>query len=54
MDRLAREVYGDDVVRFMSTPRRALGMRTPAEALAAGDVEAVRAVLVTALDGFVG
>jgi len=52
--RLAREVYGEGVARYMSTPRRSLGMRTPAEAIADGDVAAVRAVLIAALDGFVG
>ncbi len=48
---LAREVYGDDVAAFMSTPRRSLGMRTPREAMVHGDVEAVRQVLIDALEG---
>lgn len=49
--RLAAEVYGDGVPAFMATPRRSLGMRTPAEAIAAGDFDGVRNVLINALEG---
>ena len=48
---LAREVYGENVPSFMTTPRRSLGMRTPREALAHGDLDAVRQVLINALEG---
>lgn len=49
--RLAREVYGNDVLLFLSTPRRSLGQRTPKEALVRGDLEAVRLVLIRSLEG---
>jgi transcriptional regulator with XRE-family HTH domain len=48
---LAAEVYGDDVASFMSTPRRSLRMRTPRDAMIHGDLEAVRHILVNALEG---
>lgn len=48
---LAREVYGDEVAAFMSTPRRSLAMRTPREAMVHGDLEAVRQVLIDTLEG---
>jgi uncharacterized protein (DUF2384 family) len=48
---LAREVYGDDVAAFMSTPRRSLGMQTPREALMRGDLDGVRQLLINALEG---
>lgn len=49
--RLAREVYGDGIEGFMTTPRRSLGMRTPAEAIASGDLDGVRTVLIDDLEG---
>ena len=51
ISRLATEVYGADVSAFMTTPRRSLAMRTPKEALVKGDLEAVREVLIGALEG---
>jgi transcriptional regulator with XRE-family HTH domain len=51
ISQLATEVYGPDVEVFMRTPRRSLEMRTPKEALVRGDLEAVREVLITALEG---
>jgi uncharacterized protein (DUF2384 family) len=48
---LAREVYGDDVAAFMSTPRRSLAMKTPREALMRGDLDGVRQLLINALEG---
>lgn len=48
---LAGEVYHGDVEAFMVTPRRALAMRTPKEAIVRGDLEAVREVLIGALGG---
>lgn len=48
---LAREVYGEAITTFMSTPRRALEMRTPREAMVHGDLEAVRQILINALEG---
>lgn len=48
---LADEVYGGEVPMFMAMPRRSLGMRTPREAMTHGDLEAVRQVLINALEG---
>jgi len=48
---LGREVYGDDLSRFMGTPRRSLGRRTPTETLLHGDIEAVIRVLAKAAEG---
>jgi transcriptional regulator with XRE-family HTH domain len=48
---LGREVYGDDLPRFMSTPRRSLGHRSPAAALMRGDIRDVLAVLAQAAEG---
>jgi transcriptional regulator with XRE-family HTH domain len=49
--RLANEVYGSDLSTFMRTPRRSLEMRTPKEAIVRGDLDAVREVLIQALEG---
>lgn len=49
--RLAVEVYGDGLEAFMTTPRRSLGMRTPAEAIAAGEFDGVRNILINTLEG---
>ncbi len=48
---LGREVYGDELDRFMSTPRRSLGQRTPIETLMRGEVDLVLGVLAQALEG---
>lgn len=48
---LVGEVYNGDVAAFMTTPRRSLRMRTPREAMIHGDLEAVRQILVNALEG---
>jgi uncharacterized protein (DUF2384 family) len=48
---LASEVYADAVSTFMATPRRSLGMRTPREAMTRGDLDAVRQILINALEG---
>lgn len=48
---LGREVYGDELDRFMSTPRQSLGQRTPIETLVRGDVDLVLGVLAQALEG---
>ena len=48
---LAEEVHGGEVERFMATPRRSLGMRTPREAMARGDLDDVRQILIDALEG---
>ena len=51
VSRLATEVFGEDAETFMSTPRASLGMRSPAEAIADGDVDEVREVLIRSLLG---
>jgi hypothetical protein len=48
---LIEEVYAVHVSEFMATPRRSLDMRTPREAMIHGDLNAVRQVLVNALEG---
>jgi uncharacterized protein (DUF2384 family) len=48
---LAAEVYGSEVDRFMATPRRSLGMRTPREAMIHGDLESVRQLLINGVEG---
>jgi|SRR5579862_1857424 len=48
---LAAEAYNGDVPAFMTTPRRSLRMRTPREAMIHGDLEAVRQLLINALEG---
>lgn len=48
---LARVVYEGEVERFLDTPRQSLGSRTPREALADGDSDAVRSVLATHYEG---
>lgn len=51
LEQLARDVYGEDLEAFMSTPRSRLGGRTPREAIEAGEIDAVRDILLRALDG---
>lgn len=51
MAQLATEVFGDEAETFMSTPRASLGMRSPADAIADGDVDQVREVLSRSLLG---
>lgn len=51
---LAREVYGDDVGSFLTTPRTSLGGEAPAALIQRGDLEPVRQVLITALLGDFG
>ena len=48
---LASEVYGIEVVTFMTTPRRSLDLRTPREAMIHGDLEQVRQLLIDGLEG---
>jgi len=48
---LAAEVYGSEIDRFMVTPRRSLGMRTPREAMIHGDLESVRQLLISGVEG---
>ncbi|MDQ3688701.1 MAG: DUF2384 domain-containing protein [Chloroflexota bacterium] len=48
---LGREVYGDDLARFMTTPRRSLGHRTPAATVLRGDIEEVMGILAQAYEG---
>jgi transcriptional regulator with XRE-family HTH domain len=48
---LGREVYGDDLRRFMATPRRSLGLRTPTAALMRGEIGEVLSVLAQAAEG---
>ncbi len=48
---LGREVYGDDLPRFMNTPRRSLGWRSPASALMRGEIRDVLGVLAQAAEG---
>jgi uncharacterized protein (DUF2384 family) len=49
--RLATEVFGHEAETFMSTPRASLGMRSPADAIADGDIDQVREVLIRSLLG---
>lgn len=49
--RLATEVYGEDAETFMSTPRASIGMRSPAAAIADGDVDQVLDLLIRSLLG---
>jgi transcriptional regulator with XRE-family HTH domain len=49
--RLGEEIYGDDLVRFMATPRQSLGNRTPAATLVRGDLADVLDVLAPAYEG---
>ncbi len=48
---LGREAYGEGLARFMSTPRRGLGQRTPAETLARGDRHEVLGLLAKIVEG---
>lgn len=48
---LGREVYGDDLPRFMTTPRRSLDRRTPAAAVMRGDLQEVMGILAQAYEG---
>lgn len=48
---LAREVYGDRVEQFMVTPRRSLGLKSPLEAIADGEADAVRGVVIDDYEG---
>jgi len=48
---LGREVFGAELPRFMSTPRRSLGHRSPAAALMRGELGDVLAVLAQAAEG---
>jgi transcriptional regulator with XRE-family HTH domain len=48
---LAVEVYGSQIATFMATPRRSLSMRTPREAMIRGDLESVRRLLISTLEG---
>src|SRR5664280_1878577 len=49
--RLGHEIYGDDLARFMATPRQSLGNRTPAATLVRGDLDDVLDVLSQAYEG---
>ena len=49
--RLGREIYGDDLARFMATPRQSLGNRTPAAVLVRGDLDDVLGILSQAYEG---
>ena len=49
--RLGEEIYGDDLARFMSTPRQSLGNRTPAATLVRGDLDEVLDILSQAYEG---
>jgi len=49
--RLGEEVYGETLPTFMRTPRRSLEGRTPTQALARGDIEALYIVLVREAEG---
>ncbi len=48
---LGREVHGPDLTRFMSTPRRSLGGRSPVAALMRGEFREVLGVLAQAAEG---
>ena len=48
---LGREVYGDELQRFMSTPRRRLGRRSPTSALMRGELREVLSALAQAAEG---
>ncbi|MDQ3552975.1 MAG: helix-turn-helix transcriptional regulator [Chloroflexota bacterium] len=48
---LGREVYGVGLARFMTTPRRSLGHRTPAASVIRGDIEEVMGILTQAYEG---
>jgi transcriptional regulator with XRE-family HTH domain len=49
--RLGQEIYGDDLARFMATPRQSLGNRTPAAVLVRGDLDDVLGILSQAYEG---
>jgi transcriptional regulator with XRE-family HTH domain len=49
--RLGQEIYGDDLARFMATPRRSLGNRTPAAVLVRGDLDDILDILSQAYEG---
>jgi transcriptional regulator with XRE-family HTH domain len=49
--RLGQEIYGDDLARFMATPRQSLGNRTPAAMLVRGDLDDVLDMLSQAYEG---
>ena len=49
--RLGEEIYGDDLARFMATPRQSLGNRTPAATLVRGDLDEVLDILSQAYEG---
>jgi transcriptional regulator with XRE-family HTH domain len=49
--RLGQEIYGDDLARFMATPRQSLGNRTPAAVLVRGDLDDVLDILSQAYEG---
>ena len=49
--RLGQEIYGDDLARFMATPRQSLGNRTPAATLVRGDLDDVLDILSQAYEG---
>lgn len=48
---LGQEIYGDDLARFMTTPRRSIDYRTPAAALVRGDLDDVLGILAQAHEG---
>ncbi len=52
--RLGQEIYGDDLARFMATPRQSLGNRTPAAVMVRGDLDDVLDVLSQAYEGQLG
>lgn len=49
--RLGQGIYGDALARFMATPRRSIGNRTPAAALLRGDLDDVLGILAQAHEG---
>jgi uncharacterized protein (DUF2384 family) len=48
---LGREVYGPDFDQFLSTPRRSLGDRSPAQLIEQGQFEAVLRLLAQMYEG---
>jgi hypothetical protein len=51
---LGREVYGDDLDTFLTTPRRSLGWQTPAALVERGEYERVLDILIRAATGDFG